>query len=287
MTPQSAPASASVARPTPAGLAVRPLEPFGVEIEGDLRSLVPPANGDFLTDLVYTHGLVVARRQSLTHKQQQALVSHFGPIMGVGKEMEYVAPDDGILNADALAFHSDMAFCPKPSEIISLHAVDVVDNETSTRFASGYLAYERLTPAQRALVSNLTAAQVSNKTIVRVVGYDIPASAHRLDRPAVIPHRATGRPVLYVTEAQTARFNELSRADSDGLLNDIFHVLYAPDAVYEHSWVMGDLVIWDNHILQHARSAFHHVKRRTLQRACIGEFSVTEQIENFVFADPV
>jgi len=277
----------SATAPVPGEFQVRPLKPFGVEVEGDLSRPLSPQASDFLVDLVYAHGLLLARRQSLTHAQQTSLVAHFGPVMGVGKEMEYVAPDDGILNADALAFHSDMAFCPKPSEIISLHAVDVNDGETCTRFASGYLAYERLNPDQRERLSKLTAAQVSNKTIVRVVGYDIPASAHRLDRPAIIPHRSTGQPVLYVTEAQTARFNELSRAESDALLADLFEILYGPDAVFEHYWTLGDLIIWDNHILQHGRPGFHNVKRRKLQRACVGEFSVTEQIENFVFADPV
>src|ERR1700722_8465768 len=94
----------------PGEFQIRPLKPFGVELQGDLSRALSPQASDFLVDLVYAHGLVLARRQSLTHAQQMSLVAHFGPVMGAGKEMEYVAPDDGILNADALAFHSDMAF---------------------------------------------------------------------------------------------------------------------------------------------------------------------------------
>jgi taurine dioxygenase len=286
MSLQSAATKSAPPPHAPAGWHVRPLKPFGVELDADLSRPLASDQAAYLVGLVYVHGLVLARQQALTLAQQKDMVGHFGPVMSNTQEMEYVAPDDGILNADALAFHSDMAFCPKPSQVISLHAVDVVNGETCTRFASGYLAYDRLTPGQRDRLTKLSAAQVSNKTVVRVVGYDIPARAHRLDRPAVFPHRVTGQPILYVTEAQTARFNELNRADSDALLAEVFDILYAADAVFEHTWSMGDLLIWDNIILQHGRPAFHGVKHRKLQRACVGELSVTEQIENFVFDDP-
>ena len=44
--------------------------------------------------------------------------------------------------------------------------------------------------------------------------------------------------------------------------------MYAPDNVYEHTWQVGDLLVWDNLALQHARDAVNG--RRTLRRVPVG-----------------
>ena len=104
---------------------------------------------------------------------------------------------------------------------------------------------------------------------------------------SILTHKVTGQPILYVQEAQTARFNELARADSDALLAALFAVLYAPAGVLEHRWNRGDLVIWDNLRLQHARPAFPPGRPRRLQRVVVAEQSLREQIPDFRPGDPV
>jgi taurine dioxygenase len=46
--------------------------------------------------------------------------------------------------------------------------------------------------------------------------------------------------------------------------------LYAPGNRYEHHWEPGDLVVWDNVGLQHARGAVGRGAPRTLRRIVIG-----------------
>ena len=46
---------------------------------------------------------------------------------------------------------------------------------------------------------------------------------------------------------------ELPPGESEELLEELFAHLYAPDLVYEHTWSDGDLVVFDNVALQHAR----------------------------------
>jgi taurine dioxygenase len=264
----------------------RTLEPFGSKVEGDLSAPLSEPDETLLKSLMRRDGLVVARGQRLSLQRQMEILSLFGPVLGSRATLNYVAPDDGVLGAGPLAYHSDLAFAPQPFDFISLHAVDVEDGQTCTRFVSGGRAYDRLSESQRLRLEGLTAAAVSSSAAGRRVGYRVPAKAIRYDREAVLAHPATGRPVLYVNEGQTARFNELDEAESDNLLSELFEVLYAPDAVYEHAWRTGDLVIWDNILLQHGRPALDGVVRRKLQRVVVAERSLYEQVPDFRPGDP-
>ena len=64
---------------------------------------------------------------------------------------------------------------------------------------------------------------------------------------------------LYATMQQTERILELSdeRLDdreSRALLAEIFEkYLYIEANEYRHNWALGDLVVWDNMAMQHAR----------------------------------
>ena len=66
--------------------------------------------------------------------------------------------------------------------------------------------------------------------------------------------------------------------DTEGaaLLEDLFAHLYSPPLVYVHEWRAGDLVIWDNRALQHARDALGREATRTLRRVAVGGSSVFE-----------
>jgi len=262
-------------------LSSRRLEPFGAELTGDLARPLSGAEEDFLRALLDDRGLIVARGQALTHDRQVELMRLFGPVLGDRATMTYVAPDDGILGLDALGFHSDLAFAPAPFDVISLHAIDVEDGQTCTRFVDGERVCAQLDEALRGRLRGLTAAAVSSSATGRTVSWDIPASAHRHDRGVIVDHPRTGRPILYVNEAQTARINELEREDSDALLDALFARLYEPANVFEHRWHGGDLVMWDNWRIQHARPPLKNVTRRKLQRAVVAKLSLYEQFPDF------
>jgi alpha-ketoglutarate-dependent taurine dioxygenase len=66
-------------------------------------------------------------------------------------------------------------------------------------------------------------------------------------------HPRTGRTLLYVCQQMTHGIADLPQAESEALLEELFQHLYAPERVFEHHWRKGDLVIWDNLALQHAR----------------------------------
>jgi hypothetical protein len=90
-------------------------------------------------------------------------------------------------------------------------------------------------------------------------------------RPVLWPHRVTGEEILGVWEQQTDAILPLDPDESSALIEELFVHLYRDEHVYVHRWQPGDLVVWDNHALQHSRPDVGVEHRRTLRRVSVGE----------------
>ena len=87
--------------------------------------------------------------------------------------------------------------------------------------------------------------------------------------PVFIAHNESGRTALFISRLLALRINELSQEESDEVLNFLFDHSEKPEFVYEHEWSIGDLVMWDNRCLNHARTDFPTSERRLLRRNVI------------------
>ena len=256
------------------------LSPFGVELKGELGEPLSPEAQAVLVKLVDQHGIVIVRNQDLTLEDQRRLLEPLGRIET--HDLEYVSLEDGVLNRDAMAYHSDFAYAHTPYKYLSLHALDVADGESCTLFASGTLAYQRLSTEQRKRLAALTTTAVSADHTRRGIGYDPPTGVPTAIRAAVIYHHRTSQPILYVNESQHARFNELDRETSDRLFEELFAILYRPDTILSHSWSKGDLLIWDNLALQHGRPGLDTIGRRALQRVSVADVGGDDMLPGFL-----
>jgi taurine dioxygenase len=93
----------------------------------------------------------------------------------------------------------------------------------------------------------------------------------------------TGRDALFVSRLLTDAIVDLPRADSDHLLDALFDVLYDPARVLVHRWEVGDLVLWENLEVQHARGDFDRAHRRVLRRVIAGDEAMHDR-HNIEFA---
>ncbi len=258
------------------GLRWRPLRPFGVEIDHDLSAPLPAAAAARFVTLFSEHGLIVARGQSLDRDQHNALVALLGPIVAHRDgEAGYIQSNgaDGAEGSE-LAFHADAAYTETPFEALSLHAVDVVDGASSTRFIDAQDGLTRLPEEWRAVLAAHDAEMVSG-ALDRLGGRscDVPelkAAPQRRELPAIRVNRRNGRLYVAVSAMHTAGLAGLNWAEGNAVLNAVFDEIYAPDRIYEHIWHNGDLVIWDNVACQHARGNLTGAGRRILQRVIVG-----------------
>ena len=67
----------------------------------------------------------------------------------------------------------------------------------------------------------------------------------------------------------TARIEGVETEEGNALLEELFSVSEDPSIVYEHVWNVGDLVLWDNRCITHARTDFPENERRLLRRTTI------------------
>ena len=96
-----------------------------------------------------------------------------------------------------------------------------------------------------------------------------PGQPEPMRRPVVVTNPATGRRALFLSQLRGGsryRAVDQSRADE---IDNLTSLLTSPRFVYEHHWQTGDLVMWDQIGLLHARRAFDPYLRRILRQVSV------------------
>ena len=253
--------------------------PFGWEAEIDLSGPVSKAQREALARIFRRDGLILLRGQSLSMAQQEEACSIFGPVLRDARD-NYIVSNvvkGGFLGHRELDFHNDVPYVPIPFIGGSLHALDVAEGVAPTLFASGFRAWEHLPEELKARIEGRNALFVRERVSGRrnrladLEPGDI-CSVH----PAVGRQQGSERPYLFVTSVMTSAVLGLADADSDALLDELQAVFYAPGNVYQHHWANGDIVIWDNRAVQHARAELGPATR-TLQRVTLADIGYWDQ----------
>jgi taurine dioxygenase len=260
---------------------------FGIEVtDVDLRTEINEVN---LVDLWLEHRVVVVRGQVLDTDDQINVARSFGQLGEIGTataESTYyerhvmhvgnvdLEDQETVLKSGEMNFHYDTCYFPIPYGACLLYGIEVTSSGGQTLFADAVSAFKRLSPDLQRRVVNLMAENAYDYSdSVGVVhrkapGPDAKRARHPVGR--LIPD--TGEPALFVNRLMTHRIVGLDEEKSESLLVELFEALEDPAYQYAHTWQEGDLVIWDNRCVLHARSDFDPNERRHLRRvSVIGE----------------
>ena len=180
----------------------------------------------------------------------------------------------GALPDGEMYFHSDMCYVEKPSMATILYGMYIPSAGGNTLFANMYAAYEDLEPALKSRLIGLKALNSYEP------GTSAPMKSNRMTsqpssnarsflQPMVCTHPVTHRKALYVNRLMTEYVDGLSRSESDELLKFLFDHQEQKKYIYEHQWNVGDLVMWDNRCVLHARSDFDASELRKLRRVTV------------------
>ena len=260
---------------------IRPLcDSFGAEVLGtDLREPLSAELQQQLLNTFYERSLLVFPNQELTPQQHIEALRTFGEVAedqaftkhgfgGVG----YIsnAIEGGYHPRGEIEFHFDQINSAKPLCVISLYGIEVVPPGCGgeTRFASMKRAYSRLPSALRVRLDGLKARHVQDAPNRH---YTESTAVH----PIALPHPVTGENILYLGRRHVDVILGLEKPESDALVDALLAYAYDPGSIYDHSWRPGDLVIWDNYSLQHARADFDPKYRRHLQKVRVSDFATT------------
>ena len=236
---------------------------FGSDITGlDLRKELDASTVATLRTLFDERGVLLLRGIDLDETSQdrfcRALIGDERPDDAVGRVSMFISNREPEANAPygRLLFHADMMWSPEPFQVLSLYGMKIEPGAATTSLVSAVNAWETLPADLRERVEGLHALHVTGQVYSRG-GDDLlhPERTHEASTiaPVARRHPRTGRTILYVSQQMTREIVELPPEASEELLLALFAHLYDPAVVYEHEWRTGDLVVFDNLAMQHAR----------------------------------
>ena len=258
---------------------------LGAEVLGiDLHRPIADNDAAALRQALLDYHVLLVRQPDVTDREHMTFCETFGDIQaertvpdaesGQVAGMMHVSNvrDDGILPNGEMWFHSDQCYFDTPCKCTSLYGIETPKSGGFTRFSNCIAAYNDLPPATKARLDGLVGMNVydyaspnmNKKTADRTP--DAPQYA----QPLIRSHTETGAKSIYVNRLMTDSILDIDEAESRTILEDLFTRIEDERYVYEHPWQPGDLVIWDNRCLVHARTDFDSVEPRLLRR-----FSVT------------
>jgi alpha-ketoglutarate-dependent taurine dioxygenase len=258
-----------------------PLTPtFGVEIAGlDLTAPIGAAVADELREAYRNHRLLLVRG-ALPSAEDQA---RFGRVFGEIRIREHnlVKPPsdsmqhvsnvlaDGVFGRGDLSFHMDQLFFQQPLSGLILCAVEVPEHGGDTCFCDTSEALAAMPRSLLERIENLTCRtsrayddETARRYNVSNAPHTIVSSTHRM----IWTEPETGRRVLWCGRPELTKIVGLDAAESDALVRDVLRYVDTCAAVYRHRWHPGDLVLWNNRTLFHARTPYDENMPRTLRR---------------------
>lgn len=258
--------------------------PFGVElIDFDPAAPLDGSTVAALKEAFLEHHLLLLRGRPCSEEDEIRLSEVFGPVSRLGAHMKHGgktmkisnADKDGALPDGELLFHCDQVYFSQPLKAIALYAVAVPSSGGDTLFSNASLAWDSLPASLQNRVQGLKTENVydygPNRGDRRIDRTSVSASAVRAVHPIAWPHPETGRTILLVNRMMTTRIVDMDPEESDNLLDELFPYFEAPEIIYRHVWQKDDLVLWDNRVLQHARTNFEPTEKRVLRRVPIAE----------------
>jgi alpha-ketoglutarate-dependent taurine dioxygenase len=250
---------------------VRDLHPgFGSEVVGlDPSRPIDDETARALRRLFDERGLVLVRDPDLDLGFQTALsylLIGQEPPVGAGEGPDRTKDPYFVSNKEPkggapfgrLLFHSDGMWLAEPFQLLSLYGVHVEPPVTPTSFVSTVNGWNTLPDELRSRLEGLHVEHGHDATYGRDEDDpDVLVSTFDEEESTITSightHPRTGATMLYASQMMTKRIVELPGDEGEALLEEIFDHLYDPANVLEHVWQEGDLVLWDNIALQHAR----------------------------------
>ena len=262
---------------------------MGAEVRG--VDLSKPLANEQIVDIhraFLDHQMIYFRDQELTPKAQVDLARHFGKpaiypfLKGLDghPEVNALIKTEDDTHAFGSTWHSDTAYKERPDLGTLLYAVEVPEVGGDTMYANAYKAYETLSSGMKQMLDGLIGVFNSEK------GYKggraaqvgklgemgkavIPTETFEAEHPIVRTHPETGRKALYVSRSHTLHFKDMTREESDPLINYLADHIVRPEFQCRLRWEAGTLAIWDNRCTQHHALNDYHGQRRHMHRVTI------------------
>lgn len=271
---------------------IEPLSPvLGASVRGiDLRQPVDERTADLIRDAFTRYSVLRVPGQKISAEDQRNFAALFGRVDGAYRDrssgnlrksasrgvmlvsnIRKNGEPIGSLPDGEMQFHSDGAHRQYPYRATTLYAIKIPSRGGDTLFANLYAAYDALPAATKARIEDLETVCVYDYAAQdrSNIGADpdLPRAKHRLVRT----HPDSGRKSLYLSRLMTEYVVGMDRDAGERLLVELIEHAERPEFIYAHKWTPGDLLIWDNRCVNHARTDFPAEEQRLLRRYTVSD----------------
>ena len=265
---------------------------LGAEIAGvDLSRPLDDAMFAAIERAYNEYGVIFFRRQSITPAQQVAFTRRFGEIeFNIFSERWSVPGNPEIVVLSNITeggrptgirragenWHSDMCYTARPPRGTVLYAIEIPELHGlllgDTEFASAAAAWNALPDAMKGTLEGRRAV-----FDFRGRKRSLTPTQAEIDRnppvrhPLVRTHPSTGRKCLYVMRDDCIGIDGMEADAAEALIAALSDHIVKPAFVYRHQWRPGDVLMWDNCVVQHrAIQDYDMPQRRLMHRTTMG-----------------
>lgn len=273
---------------------------FGARItDVDLTNLTDDT-WNLIEDAFHDFAMLVFPGQNLTTAEQTAFACRFGeiehlvpgadipsiPLSNQKSDGSVVQPDEHIFNVlrGNEGWHTDSSYMPLASKVALLSGLVVTAEGGETEWADMRAAYDALDDQWKERIEDLSAyhslyySQAEAGFIVETgAGYGYHTKGAPL-RPLVKTHPVTGRKSLFIGR-HAYGIPGLSDQESKKLLRDLLDIACQTPRTYQHSWDVGDTIVWDNRCLLHRARPYDVNLPRVVRATRIAGDPATELVE--------
>ena len=273
---------------------LRPLgEALGTEVRGvDLSQPIDEPTFAWIARAFAEHAVLAFRDQHLSAAELAAFGRRFGMPRQhalVAYRYEGVPEVSWLRNVDdagaidwygvkrATDWHTDSTYEPELPLLAILHALEVPAAKGGTMFADMRAAYDALPEAMKQRLSGLVGLHGRTDGPVGARLYSPDEAKNMTDtdypeqqRPAVINHPVSGRPILFVNPMHTHGFLGMERGEAWRLIEELAAHATQERFVYYHSWRVGDVLMWDERSTMHRGAGdYRPEERRVMLRTIV------------------
>jgi taurine dioxygenase len=264
---------------------------IGATVEGiDLNKDLTAAVADELYEALMKHHTLVFRKQALTPEAHIAFADSIGPVVpfhpfypsidGHGPIAVITDKKDSPPENDM--WHSDLSATKKPPFGSVLRSKVIPPIGGDTLWCSMHAVYDSLSPAMKRYLEGLEASHELMVSYGHTLDWNkAPNRAETLrnatpeelavPHPVVMPHPSTGRPLIYVNGAYTARIIGLPEVESRRVLENLYAISSNPHYSFRLHWEPDTVVVWDNYATQHLAVGDHYPQYRVVERVTIAD----------------